>query len=172
MLGHADYLENVVLAMVHETVHSTSKVVTPRRYKRYFLIAFLLVVLLDFSLKTWATTLGWVSVNAGVSLALLSFMPAVVLAPLLTLVTGAVLWWLVQQQVPAVPVGLLIGGAAANILDRILYGGVRDWLPVPWLPLENNLADWFILIGMVWIVWHQRKSKTLNFAPGRQDNET
>lgn len=159
LLVPADYLENVVLVMVHNSAQSAPKSVPPRRYKRYFLIAFLLVVLLDFSLKSWATTLGWVSVNSGISLALLSFLPPGILAPVLTLVSGAVMWWLVHQQVPAVPVGLLIGGAAANILDRILYGGVRDWLPVPGLPLENNLADWCIFIGIVWIVWYQKKTK-------------
>ncbi len=40
--------------------------------------------------------------------------------------------------------GLFLGGVFANLSDRLFYGGVRDWLPIPLIGLYNNLADWAI----------------------------
>jgi lipoprotein signal peptidase len=36
------------------------------------------------------------------------------------------------------------------MLDRLINGGVRDWLVVPVLGLRNNLADWAIIIAIAW----------------------
>jgi len=48
--------------------------------------------------------------------------------------------------------GLFLGGAAANILDRLIFGAVRDWLTLPFVGLQNNFADWAIFIGMLGII--------------------
>ena len=59
--------------------------------------------------------------------------------------------WCVQlarrRRLPAWVPGLLIGGAAANLLDRIAFGAVHDWLRVPHFDL--NLADLFVQAGLV-----------------------
>jgi lipoprotein signal peptidase len=41
----------------------------------------------------------------------------------------------------------LVGGAAANLTDRILFGSVRDFLATPWLVF--NLADLSLLVGVI-----------------------
>ena len=38
------------------------------------------------------------------------------------------------------PTGLLIGGAAGNLIDRLREGAVTDWFDVSWFP-AFNLAD-------------------------------
>ena len=47
--------------------------------------------------------------------------------------------------------GLLIGGALANVLDRLLYGYVLDFLNMSCCGIDNpfvfNVADVFIFIG-------------------------
>lgn len=47
--------------------------------------------------------------------------------------------------------GLLIGGAAANISDRLLFGSVHDWLRAG--PVVLNLADVmvFVAVGGIWL---------------------
>lgn len=47
------------------------------------------------------------------------------------------------------PTGMLIGGAFGNVLDRIRYGSVTDFvkLPLGWPPF--NLADASITIGVL-----------------------
>lgn len=42
--------------------------------------------------------------------------------------------------------GILLGAILSNVSDRIFFGGVRDWLPVPGISLKNNIADWCIVI--------------------------
>jgi lipoprotein signal peptidase len=40
--------------------------------------------------------------------------------------------------------GIFFGAVLSNILDRLLVGGVRDWLYIPFTTLKNNMADWCI----------------------------
>lgn len=52
--------------------------------------------------------------------------------------------------------GLLIGGALANVLDRLLYGYVLDFLNMSCCGINNpfvfNLADVFIFAGAIGLV--------------------
>jgi signal peptidase II len=53
------------------------------------------------------------------------------------------------------PIGLLLGGALANFIDRLIDGRVTDFLDVGieatrWPTF--NLADSFIIMGMVWLL--------------------
>ncbi len=51
--------------------------------------------------------------------------------------------------------GLIIGGGASNLVDRIILGGVRDWLPIPFVGGTNNVADWAISVGCIaYIISH------------------
>ncbi|MDH7488185.1 MAG: signal peptidase II [Anaerolineae bacterium] len=61
-------------------------------------------------------------------------------------------WLYVRQPRMAVPVaaglGLIAGGAAGNLLDRLLLGGAIDFVHVGPLP-AFNLADVCIVLGAV-----------------------
>lgn len=47
-------------------------------------------------------------------------------------------------------VGLLAGGAVGNIIDRMVFGHVRDFIWTPWLVF--NLADVALLAGAIGFV--------------------
>lgn len=49
------------------------------------------------------------------------------------------------------PIGasFFLGGAVANVIDRLIFGGVRDWLPIPVISGYNNVADWALSIGLL-----------------------
>ena len=53
--------------------------------------------------------------------------------------------------------GLLIGGALANVLDRLLYGYVLDFLNVSCCGINNpfvfNIADVFIIAGAIGLIF-------------------
>jgi signal peptidase II len=54
--------------------------------------------------------------------------------------------------------GLLIGGALGNVLDRVIYGAVADFLNMSCCGLNNpftfNIADVFSFEGAIgWILW-------------------
>jgi signal peptidase II len=46
------------------------------------------------------------------------------------------------------PTGLLLGGAAGNLIDRVAEGSVTDFLDPPWWP-AFNVADAAITIGVL-----------------------
>lgn len=55
---------------------------------------------------------------------------------------------LARSRVPAWAAGAVLGGSAANLLDRARYGSVRDFLVVGrWAVI--NLADVAVIVGVV-----------------------
>lgn len=69
---------------------------------------------------------------------------------------GWVLWVTVRSPVlgrwSVGGLGLLAGGAAGNLWDRLVSGRVIDYIQVPFWPVFN-LADASIVVGMALIVW-------------------
>lgn len=68
------------------------------------------------------------------------------------------------------PWGMIIMGAFSNFIDRIKYGGVIDFINVPYFiprffsgsTTVFNLADVYISVGVIWILWYEwfyRKNK-------------
>jgi signal peptidase II len=50
------------------------------------------------------------------------------------------------------PTGLLIGGAAGNLIDRVRLGAVTDFVKLPHWP-AFNLADACITVGVITLVY-------------------
>jgi signal peptidase II len=50
------------------------------------------------------------------------------------------------------PTGLLLGGAAGNLIDRARLGGVTDWIKLPHWP-AFNLADACITVGVLTLIY-------------------
>lgn len=60
--------------------------------------------------------------------------------------------------------GLIIGGAIGNMIDRIRLGAVIDFIHVPYFP-SFNVADSSVTIGilvLLWSLYHQDKQKSVN----------
>lgn len=51
------------------------------------------------------------------------------------------------------PPALLVGGGLSNWLDRWWFGGVRDWMEIPFIGLSNNLADYAITAAVLIWLW-------------------
>lgn len=97
------------------------------------------------------------TLNPGVSF---GFFSGPLLSIFLLGVLLVVTLYLVRHKAPAIPTGMLVGAASSNLLDRFLLGGVKDIFAVPILNVYNNLADWAIVIAVVWLfIW---QSRTLN----------
>jgi signal peptidase II len=88
--------------------------------------------------------------NSGIAFGLFASATAVVTA----LTAVAVGWMLLffarsgaRHPVLPVALGLLIGGSLSNLVDRIRFGHVTDFLDLRYWP-AFNLADTFIVIGV------------------------
>jgi lipoprotein signal peptidase len=93
-----------------------------------------------------------VVLNTGVSFSFLSDVPKSWLVGGLTFLV-IVVWWLMRPYAERGKLAWLgqsffFGGALSNLLDRARYGGVRDIWLIPGTQIHNNLADWFIAIGV------------------------
>ena len=90
--------------------------------------------------------------NSGVAFSLGVGVPPwvlVVLAVGIAAVVATAAW---QGQLPsAVAAGLVVGGAAANVVDRLQAGTVVDMLHTGWWP-TFNLADVWIVAGSALLV--------------------
>ncbi|HYD86487.1 MAG TPA: signal peptidase II [Vitreimonas sp.] len=68
-------------------------------------------------------------------------------------ISGVFLWWLrgAERKLTAVALGLVIGGALGNVIDRIRFGAVADFLDFNglWFPWVFNVADAAITVGAI-----------------------
>jgi signal peptidase II len=57
-----------------------------------------------------------------------------------------------RNLIAATGAGLLVGGSLGNLMDRLVHGGVTDYIDFSFWP-TFNLADACITVGAVLIVW-------------------
>lgn len=74
-------------------------------------------------------------------------------------ITGWVVWWMRRGGQPPralAAAGLLAGGALGNVVDRVLYGAVADFLNMSCCGIENpyafNVADIAVFAGAIGLV--------------------
>ncbi len=105
-----------------------------------------------------AITLGpdWVRLvytqNTGVAFGLFQNMPQVFTVTSTLITSGAIYAYVVHLPNRVLWVqlsmGLIVGGAVGNILDRLRLGSVVDFISVGWWPVFN-LADSAITVGVI-----------------------
>lgn len=108
--------------------------------------------------------------NKGVNFGLFANSAEVARWVLIVLALGIALWvWLwvrrgVQRAIVLVSAGLLIGGALGNVVDRVFYGAVADFLNMGFPGFDNpysfNVADIAIFAGAAGLVLFTGREKT------------
>jgi signal peptidase II len=73
-------------------------------------------------------------------------------------IAAGLLWWLrgVRRLLPALGIGLVLGGAFGNVVDRLRFGAVYDFLYFhlgDWYWPAFNLADSAITVGVAILLW-------------------
>jgi signal peptidase II len=125
------------------------------------------VIALDLANRLWIDvwppffqlTMAW---NRGINFGLFagtSDLTRWVLVALAVAICGWVLWWARSEdgnrwfQLSA---GLLVGGALGNVIDRIRWGAVADFLNVSCCGIDNpwafNIADAAIFVGAIGLI--------------------
>lgn len=88
--------------------------------------------------------------NPGIAWSIMLPIPLTIMLTVVLLVTGLILVWKlldVQKPLTVAAIGLILGGALGNLVDRLLQGFVIDFIH-----LKNftvfNLADAAIVVGI------------------------
>jgi signal peptidase II len=133
----------------------------------------LLIAILDQLTKQWATSAlganpdggpsllgGWVTLtyttNTGAAFGVLADRSILFVLIGLVLVAVVIAYWRFlpgKRLLLRVSLGLQLGGAAGNVLDRLREGHVIDFVQVHDLPVFN-LADSCIVIGVLLLMAH------------------
>lgn len=132
------------------------------------------VVVLDLANRLWLDvwppyfqlTMAW---NRGINFGLFagpSDLTRWVLVVLALAICGWVLWWVRTEAGNRMfegSAGLLIGGALGNVIDRIRWGAVADFLNVTCCGIDNpwafNIADMAIFLGAVGLILSAGRKK-------------
>lgn len=101
--------------------------------------------------------------NRGVSFGMFSsqqdWMPLILSAVAVAISIGLVVWLRrAPSRLMALALGLVIGGAIGNVIDRLRYGAVVDFLDFHVMGYHwpaFNIADAAICIGVVLILWYE-----------------
>jgi signal peptidase II len=108
--------------------------------------------------------------NTGAAFGILAGSTAIIRLPFLVLFSALAIGFVVMmlRRLPDRETGLItalafiLGGAIGNLIDRIAYGEVIDFLDVYWSNFHwpaFNLADSFITIGVLITVYYLIKAK-------------
>ena len=109
--------------------------------------------------------------NTGAAFSLLAGAPAIVRLPLFVGVTVSAVWLLVSfvRRLPdsaratRIAVGLILGGAVGNLVCRIRYGRVVDFVYLHWRDWywpAFNVADAAITIGVATVLLESLRGRT------------
>lgn len=90
--------------------------------------------------------------NRGVAFGMFSDMRWIFVA-LTSALLGLIIWYMFKKRPKSkmfyISVALIIGGGVGNLIDRICYGFVVDYLSVSLFPPVCNFADYCITVGTV-----------------------
>jgi signal peptidase II len=135
------------------------------------------IVVRSLELGESVSVLGPLSINhvrnSGIAFGLFSSWAGTV-----TVLTAAAVLWMVlyfaragaRHPILPIALGLLIGGSAGNLVDRVRLGHVTDFLDLTYWP-AFNLADTFIVTGvgilMIALIAAERKPRVHGPRPSR-----
>ena len=148
------------------------------------LCAAVLSLAADQLLKSWAH--AWVGLhgpvqavpslniiatnNTGVAFSIGTGASLWVLVGIAGTISAWLFWWLfrARKSAEALGLGLAIGGALGNVVDRLRFGGVRDFIDLYWRDWHwpaFNFADVAIVSGLAVLILLPREPHATKIAP-------
>ena len=92
--------------------------------------------------------------NTGVAFSMLSGGGPIVVIVACIALTALLVFFITHLKTRLIwlPVGLLLGGAAGNLIDRVRIGAVTDFLKIPYWPAFNG-ADIGVTFGVLILIF-------------------
>lgn len=121
---------------------------------------FFLVIILDQLSKIIADFFGLVSLNYGFALGIFSSSSSITFLNFLFLIFFCFFAFYYKMDAKALTV--ILASGSSNLIDRILFSGVRDWIFIPLFNIKNNLADWLIFLVIIFLLISTHKEEKNN----------
>lgn len=126
--------------------------------RKWQVVALLMLVVIDQLTKYEAASDDQVVMNYG---GIFGLLPGVWWQIGLVFVLG----WMIYEWIKAsqwqVQWGLvlILAGGIGNVWDRLVFGGVRDFIYYPGLKVYGNVADIYLTMGVFWLGWVYLKNE-------------
>ncbi len=159
-----------------------------RRHRQWFFAAALITLFVDQASKSLIRT--WLPLGASVPIlpnalhfthtqnpgaAFGLFPNATMLLIVIALSVSAILLWLGRQGFDkrrvAVATGMMLGGAIGNLIDRLRFGAVTDFIDLRVWPIFN-IADTALTIGALLLLWWSAVAPTQDGQEGKDALES
>tara|TARA_Y100000310_G_C20598040_1_gene771530 strand:- start:101 stop:529 length:429 start_codon:yes stop_codon:yes gene_type:complete len=75
------------------------------------------------------------------------------LLAIIAIVVVALIFYYYKQVKLKLPLILILAGAVGNLIDRVFFGFVRDFISISIWPIFN-LADVFSTVGVLWLIYY------------------
>lgn len=129
--------------------------------KRKFLLMFIGVIVVDQATKWWFMERGGVINSGGV----FGIMPGIYWTGIIFGVLTILSYYLLRlkDEYDRAGLTLIVASGWSNVVDRLVFGGVRDFIFWPIINIYGNIADVLLSGGMVVLLYNamviQRKKK-------------
>ena len=121
---------------------------------KFFSIA-LLIIILDQITKYFLTDVHYglinYTTNTGAGFSILQGQTTLLII-ITFLVLGLILYYKKKEPEHWLPLSFIFAGAIGNLIDRLYFGYVRDFIDLKFWPIFN-IADSFMVIGVILIIY-------------------
>lgn len=110
--------------------------------------------------KVMAGSWGWSQLNQGGVLGIgrgISWQVVMIVA-----IVGLGVYWLRVRERERGVLVIIMAAGLANLCDRWWYGGVWDWIHYPVIGVVGNLADVWLVVGVIILLGYNLKGKSNN----------
>lgn len=133
-----------------------------RKTVEYVFLAGLLLT--DQATKWWAQMHDLVILNAG---GVFGLFPSVWWGVVLVVLWLILMWqwWKMPLDWTQFGTGIIVAGGLGNLVDRLVFGSVRDFIYYPGFRFYGNVADILLAVGVVVVIFSKiRQEKMLQFT--------
>lgn len=67
----------------------------------------------------------------------------------------ASLWLSLKDSRQKLALAFILSAGLSNLIDRLVYQGVRDVIYYPWFGIYGNIADIVISISVIWVIYSE-----------------
>jgi lipoprotein signal peptidase len=124
---------------------------------RYLWLSLILPLVVDQSTKWWMRTHGTTQLNqAGIWGQGDQLNWIVIMLVTLSLVGWKLLHSVESSFIERVGWLIILSSGLSNLIDRLLWGGVWDWIVYPVLNVVGNIADVLLGVGLLFVIFATR----------------